>query len=137
MGSTQGCCFKQILKAALHKTVVVWPLTSHLTSYQSKTSKTWWALLGESESVKSDVFSCRHTSVGLQAKIYSQHIHQVSRVFANGPEDLGSIPVCIIPKTSKMVLDTSLLNTRQNKVRIKDKVEQSMERSSALRYTSV
>ena len=31
-----------------------------------------------------------------------------------------------------MVLDTSLLNTRQYKVRIKGKVEQSRERSSAL-----
>ena len=33
------------------------------------------------------------------------------RVFANGPGDLGSIPGCIIPKTLKMALDTSLLNT--------------------------
>ena len=32
-------------------------------------------------------------------------------VFANGLEDLGSIPGCVIPKTFKMVLDTSLLNT--------------------------
>ena len=35
-----------------------------------------------------------------------------------------------------MVLDTSLLNTQQYKVRIKGKVEQSRERSSALSYTS-
>ena len=35
-----------------------------------------------------------------------------------------------------MVLDTSLLNTQQYKVRIKGKVEQSMERNSALPYTS-
>ena len=33
------------------------------------------------------------------------------RVFANGPGDLGSIPGQVIPKTQKMVLDTSLLNT--------------------------
>ena len=39
--------------------------------------------------------------------------------------------------TLKMVLDTSLLNTQQHKVRIKDKVEQSRERSSAPPYTSV
>ena len=38
-------------------------------------------------------------------------------------------------KDSKMVLDTSLLNTKQYKVRIKGKVEQSSERSSALPYT--
>ena len=28
-------------------------------------------------------------------------------VFANGTGDLGSIPGCVIPKTLKMVLDTS------------------------------
>ena len=37
---------------------------------------------------------------------------QVGRVFANGPGDLGSIPGRVIPKTLKMVLDTSLLNTQ-------------------------
>ena len=51
--------------------------------------------------------------------------------------DHGSIPGHVIPKTFKMVLDTSLLNTQQYKVHIKDKVEQSRERSSALPYTSV
>ena len=61
----------------------------------------------------------------------------VGRVFANGPGDLGSIPVRVIPKTLKIVLDTFLLNTQQYKVRIKGKVEQSRERSSALPYTSV
>ena len=54
------------------------------------------------------------------------------RVFANGPGDLGSIP-----KTLKMVLDTTLLNTQHYKVRFKGKVEQSWEWSSALPYTSV
>ena len=34
-----------------------------------------------------------------------------------------------------MVLDTSLLNTQQYKVRIKGKVEQSKERSSTLNYS--
>ena len=47
------------------------------------------------------------------------------------------IPGRIIPKTLKMVLDTSLLNTQQYKVRIKGKVEQFKERSSAFPYTSV
>ena len=61
----------------------------------------------------------------------------VSRVFTNGLEELGSIPGRVIPKTLKMVLDTSLLNTQQYKVRIKSKVEQSRERSGALPYTSV
>ena len=58
-------------------------------------------------------------------------------VFANGPEDRGSIPGRVIPKTLKMVLDTSLLNTQHYRVRIKGKVEQSGERSDALPYTSV
>ena len=61
----------------------------------------------------------------------------VGRVFANGPGDLGSIPDHIIPKTLKMVLDTSLLNTQQYKVHIEGKVEQSRERSSALSYSVV
>ena len=49
------------------------------------------------------------------------------RVFANGPGDLGSIPGRVIPKTQKMVLDASLLNTQHYKVLIKGKVEQSRE----------
>ena len=59
------------------------------------------------------------------------------RVFANGPGDLVSILGHVIPKTLKMVLDTSLLNTQQYKVYIKGKFEQSRERSSTLPYTSV
>ena len=58
-------------------------------------------------------------------------------MFANGPGDLGSILGRGIPKTQKIVLNTSLLNTQQYKVRIKGKMEQSRERSSALPYTSV
>ena len=61
----------------------------------------------------------------------------VGRVFANGPRDRGSIPGRVIPKTLKIVLDTSLLNSQQYKVRIKGKVEQSRQISSALPNTSV
>ena len=61
----------------------------------------------------------------------------MGRVFANGPGDRGSIPGRVIPKTLKMVLDISLLNTQQYKARIKGKVVQLRERSSALPYTSV
>ena len=68
---------------------------------------------------------------------YDWLICLVGRVFANGPGDLGSIPGRVIPKTLKMVLDTTLLNTQQYKVRIKGKVEQFMERSSPLPYTLV
>ena len=42
-----------------------------------------------------------------------------------------------MPKTQKMLLDAALLNTQHYKVRIKGKVEQYMEWSSALPYTLV
>ena len=61
----------------------------------------------------------------------------MSRVIANGPGDRCSIPRRVIPKTQKMVVDATLLNTQHYKVRIKGKVEQSREWSSALLYTSV
>ena len=64
-------------------------------------------------------------------------IGMMVRLFANGPGDLGSIPGRVIPKTQKMVLDASLINTQHYKVQIKSKVEQSRERSSALPYTLV
>ena len=71
-------------------------------------------------------------------KVFSiQLIGLVGSLFANRPGDLGSIPGRVIPKTLKMVLDTSLLNTQQYKVSIKDKVEQSREKSSTLPQTSV
>ena len=56
----------------------------------------------------------------------------MSRVFANGLGDWGSIPGWVIPKTQKMVLDARLLNSQYYKVQIKGKVEQSWERSSNL-----
>ena len=58
-------------------------------------------------------------------------------MFANGPGDLGSIPGRVIPKTQKIVLDATLLSTQHYKVKIKGKVEQSREWSSALPYTLV
>ena len=56
-------------------------------------------------------------------EIIDRLIGLVGKVFANGPEDLVSIPGRVIPKALKMVLDTSLLNTQQYKVRIKGKEE--------------
>ena len=64
-------------------------------------------------------------------------IGMMIRVFVNGPGDLGSIPGRVIPKTQKMVLDASLLNTQHYKIWIKGKVEQSRENSCALPYTLV
>ena len=59
-----------------------------------------------------------HTVLYLQ--IY-RVIDLMGQVFSNGPRSL--IPDLVIPKTQKMVLDTSLLNTQHYKVRIKGKVE--------------
>ena len=47
-------------------------------------------------------------------------------MFANDPEDQGSIPDRVTPNTQNMVLDIALLNTQASIVRIKDKVEQSI-----------
>ena len=68
---------------------------------------------------------------------FSRLIVLVGRVFANDPGDRGSVPGRVIPKTLKMVIDTSLLNAQHYKVRIKGKVEQSREKSCTLSYTSV
>ena len=43
----------------------------------------------------------------------------MSSVFANGPGDRCSIPGRVIPKTQKMVLDVTLLNTQHYKIRVK------------------
>ena len=61
----------------------------------------------------------------------------MGRVFTNGLGDRGSITGPAIPMTQKMIIDATLLNTQHYKVRIKGKVEQSRERSSALPYTLV
>ena len=50
----------------------------------------------------------------------------MGRVLTNGPGDLGSITGRVVPKTLKMVLHTSLLNTQRNKVHTKGKVEQTI-----------
>ena len=59
------------------------------------------------------------------------------KVFANGSGDWGSIPGRVILKTQKMALDAALLNNQHYKLRIKGKVEQSREWSSALPNTLV
>ena len=51
--------------------------------------------------------------------------------------DRGSIPSRVIPKTKKMELDITLLNTQYCKVKIKSKVEKSREWNSTFPYTSV
>ena len=58
-------------------------------------------------------------------------------VFANFLGDRGSIPGQVIPKTQKMVLDPTLLNTQHYKVQIKGKVKQSREWNSIRPYILV
>ena len=53
----------------------------------------------------------------------SRAIGLMSKVFANGSGDWGSIPGRVIPKTQKMVLDATMLSIQHYKVRIKGKVE--------------
>ena len=78
--------------------------------------------------IKAVLFQTIHFSLSTHNRL----IGLVGRVFANSPGDLGPIPDRGIPKTFKMVLDTSLLNNQQYKVRVKGEVEQSWERSIAL-----
>ena len=66
-----------------------------------------------------------------------QTIDLMSRVFTNDLGNQGSIQGWVIQKTQKMVRDTTLLSTQHYKVRIKGKVEQSKEWSSALSHTLV
>ena len=63
--------------------------------------------------------------------IYIERERERERERVNGPGDLCSIPGRVMSKTQKIVPDASLLNTQHYKVRVKCKVEQSRERSSA------
>ena len=68
---------------------------------------------------------CNVVLLNFVFKYHDRLIGRVGREFANGSVDIGSIPGRVIPKTLKMVLDTSLLNTQQYKVPIKGKVAPS------------
>ena len=61
----------------------------------------------------------------------------MSKMFAISAGDRVSIPRRFIPKTQKNVVDAALLNTQENKVRIKGKAEKSREWSSILSYASM
>ena len=68
-----------------------------------------------------------HSSSFRKCEISHHFHHSHVHPDPDGPGDLGSIPGRVIPKTQKMVLDASLLNTQHYKVRIKGKVEPSRE----------
>ena len=59
------------------------------------------------------------------------------RAFANGPGDRILIPGRVIPKTQKMVLDASLLNTKHYKVWIKGKWSNPGNGVAPFPYTSM
>ena len=61
----------------------------------------------------------------------------MSRGLTSGPGNRVQSYVESYRKLKKMVLDADLLSTQHYKVTIKDKVEQSLEWSGALPYTSV
>ena len=82
---------------------------------------------------KKNIYNLIKCSMNRCTEIYFLEV----TVFANGLGDWGLIPGRVIPRTQKMVLDATLLNTQHYKVRIKGKVEQSREKSSALPYTLV
>ena len=83
------------------------------------------------------IMTLRSGNFILSIDLFIPNIGMMVRVFANAPEDRGSIQGRVMPKTLKMVLDTYLLNTQRYKVGVKGKVEQSRERSCAFPYTSV
>ena len=66
-----------------------------------------------------------HIYIYIYIYICNQLIRLGCRVFANVLGYQGSVPGCVLPKTLKMVHDTSLLHILQYKVRIKGKVGQS------------
>ena len=72
-----------------------------------------WPICGNTISENS--FNAATFSV-LSQKFRGISAELMGRVFANDTGDLGSISGHVIPKTLKMVLDTSFLNTQQYKV---------------------
>ena len=73
--------------------------------------------------------SQRFCNILVHVSLWCVSIGLVGRVFTNGPENQGSILGQVIPKTQKMVLDATSLNSQHHKVCIKGKVEQSRDRS--------
>ena len=67
-------------------------------------------------------FFCFFFCFCLAFMVSNQAIGLMSRVFAYGPGDQGSIPGRVIPKTQKILLEAALLNTQHYEVRIKGKV---------------
>ena len=78
------------------------------------------------------IYMCKNKIIKLPMYIAGLYIYIywpfciMVRVFANGLGDWGSIPDWVIPKTQKMVLDSSLLN-RLNIIRYRSKVSGAIQ----------
>ena len=98
-----------------------------------RTCQKWWIIGMDAERERERERESGKSMLSVQldddafVSVMVTFIGLVGRVFVNGLGDLGSIPGRVIPKTLKMVLDTSLLNTLHYKVHIKGEVEQSRE----------
>ena len=117
-------------------------LLSFLVEFQTQITMqaSRWSQIKQISCFKQDPlhFKCQDSIINRQVLTGHWHYHRILvRVFANGLWDLRSILGRVIPKKQKMVLDATLLNTQHYKIRIKDKLEQSREKSSALPYTLV
>ena len=146
---------EQIIEAASYKieTVTnilgtVWEVTANskaMFSYRLLHKDTPEKIYGGSPN---ELWHCRKCIQTPVAQLHSQmkeHFNQpigiMIRVFTNGPENQGSIPVQIIPKTQKKKkekkkrLDASLLNTQHHKVCIKGKWNNQRQRAPPHAHT--
>ena len=78
---------------------------------------------------------CVCVRVCVCAPVYYRPISITIRVLTNTLGDKGSIPCWVIPKTQKMVLDTSLLYTQSYKKRTKQLKKMPSENSTACECT--
>ena len=100
----------------------------------------WWGgSVGFWLEIHTQLYIYIYIYIYMHTHIQTIHTHPdiaiMVRVFANGLRDLGSIPSRVLPKTQKMVLDATLLNTQHYMVRIKGKVEQLREKNRAPPHT--
>ena len=105
-----------------HTNTYTYALTPTHTKHTHKKNnkKTWKFSIKNNNKQCSIVFDKTYLDNNLPPKYTLFNIRLiglVGRVFTNGPGDLGSIPGRVLPKTLKMVLDISLLNTYVSRVK--------------------
>ena len=94
-----------------------------LTSCQTRITERFWGSIFEYHEIWplqfdwSDIVAELYISSAILEGFYKNYnTALVGRVFANGQGNWGSIPGQVIPKTQKIVLDATMLNTPQYKV---------------------